>query len=117
MEGKDVLTVDDYGAIRRAHRDGESIRQIARDYGHSRNTIRKIHSHSEPNPEPATRSRSAPVLGTYQAFIDQTLQEDQDAPPKQRHTAMQLFRRPRDEQGYAGCYGQVQRCLLSKRSK
>ncbi len=32
MEGKDVLTVDDYGAIRRARRDGKSIRQIAREF-------------------------------------------------------------------------------------
>ena len=27
-----MLTVDDYGAIRRARWDGKSIRQIARDY-------------------------------------------------------------------------------------
>ena len=36
-----MLTVDDYGAIRRARRDGMSIRQIAREFGHSRNTIRQ----------------------------------------------------------------------------
>jgi transposase len=117
MEAKDVLTVDDYGAIRRAHRDGKSIRQIARDYGHSRNTIRKILCHSEPNPQPAARSRNSPVLGAYLDFIDQTLREDEDAPPKQRHTAMQLFRRLRDEQGYSGCYGQVQRYLLKHRRR
>ena len=29
---KDVLTVDDYGAIRRARRDGKSIRQIASQF-------------------------------------------------------------------------------------
>ena len=31
-----MVTVDDYGTIRRAHRDGMSIRQIARQFGHSR---------------------------------------------------------------------------------
>jgi hypothetical protein len=36
----DVLTVDDYGAIRRAHRDGMSIRQIARAFHHSRYKVR-----------------------------------------------------------------------------
>src|SRR5271157_4811793 len=105
-----MLTVDDYGAIRRARRDGKSIRQIARDFNHSRNTIRLILQHPEPNPSP--RNYSAPVLGSFQALIDQILVDDEDAPPKQRHTAMQVFRRLRDEHGYPGCYGQVQRDLL-----
>ena len=46
-----MLTVDDYGAIRRARRDGKSIRQIAREFDHSRNTIRKILNQAEPNPD------------------------------------------------------------------
>ena len=54
----------------------------------------------------------AKVLGPFQAIIDQILVDDDDAPPKQRHTAMQVFRRLRDEHGYPGCYGQVQRYLL-----
>ena len=40
--GKGMLTVDDYGDIRRAHRNGVSIKQIAREFEHSRNTIRKV---------------------------------------------------------------------------
>jgi Helix-turn-helix domain len=60
-----VLTVDDYGAIRRAHRDGMPIKRIAREFGHSRNTIRKVLSHSEPNPIPGARERTAPVLGPF----------------------------------------------------
>jgi len=110
-----MLTVDDYGAIRRARRDGKSIRQIARDFNHSRNTIRLILQHPEPNPSP--RNYSAPVLGSFQALIDQILVDDEDAPPKQRHTAMQVFRRLRDEHGYPGCYGQVQRYLLKHQHK
>jgi transposase len=43
------------------------------------------------------------------AIIDQILVDDEEAPPKQRHTAMQVFRRLKDEHGYRGCYGQVQR--------
>src|SRR5271157_3991715 len=114
-EAKEMLTVDDYGAIRRARRDGKSIRQIARDFNHSRNTIRLILQHPEPNPSP--RNYSAPVLGSFQALIDQILVDDEDAPPKQRHTAMQVFRRLRDEHGYPGCYGQVQRYLLKHQHK
>jgi transposase len=112
MEVTDVLTVDDYGAIRRAHRDGMTIREIARRFHHSRYKIRQILEQAEPNPLPQTRSRRAPVLGPLQAIIDQILADDEHAPPKPRHTAAQVFRRLRAEHGYHGCYGQVQRYLL-----
>src|SRR5271156_194684 len=112
---KDVLTVDDYGAIRRARRDGKSIRQIASDFQHSRNTIRKTHKRAEPNPFPSTRNRFAPLLGPVESVIDQILIDDENAPPKQRHTAAQVFRRVRDEYGYAGGYVQVRRYLRKHR--
>jgi transposase len=112
-----VLTVDDYGAIRRARRDGLSIRQIARNFGHSRKTVRHALVHAEPHPEPLTRNRPAPKLGPFQALIDQILSADDDAPPKQRHTAAQLFRRLRDEHGYSGGYAQVQRYVREHRPR
>jgi transposase len=112
-----VLTVDDYGAIRRARRDGKSIRQIAGEFGHSRNTIRKILKRAEPNPLPSTRDRFAPLLGPVEAVIDRILIDDETAPPKQRHTAAQVFRRLRDEHGYRGGYAQVQRYLRKHRRR
>jgi transposase len=112
-----VLTVDDYGAIRRARRDGKSIRQIASEFRHSRNTIRKILKHAEPNPRPTTRDRFAPLLGPVEAVIDQILIDDETAPPKQRHTAAQLFRRLRDQHDYRGGYAQVQRYLRKHRRR
>lgn len=110
-EVKEVLTVDDYGAIRRARRDKLSIRAIAREFRHSRKTVRHVLEHGEPNPGPAIRNRPAPVLGPFVAIIDQILVDDEEAPPKQRHSAMQVFRRLNAEHGYRGCYGQVQRYL------
>src|SRR5512135_2545171 len=86
-DGKDVVTVDDYGAIRRAYRDGMSIRQIAQQLGHSRRTVRHALVHADPHPEPLTRNRFAPKLGPFQTLIDQILLDDETAPPKQRHTA------------------------------
>jgi transposase len=112
-----VVTVDDYGAIRRARRDGMSIHQIARQFGHSRTTVRHALGHPDPHPEPLTRNRSAPRLGPFQAVIDQILRDDETAPPKQRHTAAQLFRRVRDEHGYRGGYAQVQRYLRKHRRR
>ena len=110
-----MLTGDDYGAIRKARRDGKSIHQITRDFNHSRNAIRLILQHAEPNPSP--RNYSAPVLGPFKALIDQILVNDEDAAPKQRHTALQVFRRLRDQHGYPGCYGTVQRYLLKHQHK
>jgi transposase len=103
-----VLTVDDYGAIRRARRDGMSIRQIAREFGHTRKTIRHVLNHAEP-PVPTPRDRKAPLLGPVEPIIDRILADDEDAPPKQRHTAAQIHRRLRDEHDYPGGYAQVQR--------
>jgi transposase len=111
--GKEVLKVDDYGAIRRAFRDGKSIRQIAREFDHSRNTIRKVLTQAEPSP--TVRNRSAPKLGQFYEIIGQILRHDDLAPPKQRHTAAQVFRRLRDEHAYDGGYAQVQRYLLKHR--
>jgi transposase len=112
-----VVTVDDYGAIRRAHRDGLSIRQIARQFGHSRRTVRHALVHADPHPEPLTRDRAAPKLGPFQAVIDRILVDDQAAPPKQRHTAAQIYRRLRDENDYGGGYAQVQRYLRKHRRR
>ena len=112
-----MLTVDDYGAIRRARRDGMSIRAIARTFHHTRRKIRQVLAQSEPTPYTRTHERPAPVLGPFRTIIDQILTDDEQAPPKQRHTAMQVFRRLRDEHGYPGGYGQVQRYLRRHRAR
>ena len=92
-----MLTVDDYGAIRRARRDGMSIRRIARTFHHTRRKIRQILAGSEPRPYTRAHDRPAPVLGPFHPVIDRILIDDEAAPPKQRHTAAQVFRRLRDE--------------------
>jgi transposase len=45
------------------------------------------------------------------------LQQDEGAPPKQRHTAMRIFERLRDEQGYQGGYDAVRRFVKKHRQK
>lgn len=110
-----MLTVDDYGAIRRARRDGKSIRQIAREFGLSRITVRK--ALKQPTPVAKLRDRKAPKLGPFQPTIDQILTDDESAPPKQRHTAAQVYRRLRDEFGYLGGYAQVQRYVRQRRPR
>jgi transposase len=92
-----------------------SIRRIARTFHHTRRKIRQVLAESEPHPYTRTNDRPAPVLGPFHTVVDQILADDEHAPPKQRHTAMQVFRRLRDEHGYPGCYGQVQRYLRRNR--
>ena len=100
-----------------AHRDGKSIKQIVREFGHVRNTVRKVLRQPLPGPLPATRDRSAPVLGPFHETIERILADDENAPPKQRHTAAQIYRRLRDEQGYRGVYAQVQRYVRAHRRR
>src|SRR5271165_5979393 len=94
-----------------------SIRKIARTFHHTRRKIRQVLDESEPNPYTRTNERPAPVLGPFGAVIDQILADDENAPPKQRHTAMQVYRRLQDEHGYGGCYGQVQRYVFKHRRR
>lgn len=106
-----MLTVDDYGKIRRAQRDGMSIHEIARTFHHSRRKIRHILKNAQPRPYTRTRPPLAPVLGPFHAIIDAILAADEQAPPKQRHTAMQVFRRLCAEHDYQGGYDQVRRYI------
>jgi transposase len=110
-----MLTVDDYGKIRRAHRDGMSIREIARTFGHSRRKVRQVLAEAQPKPYTRSKPPPAPVLGPFHTNIDAILAADEEAPRKQRHTAMQVFRRLQAEHGYTGGYDQVRRYVGRKR--
>ena len=112
-----MLSVEDYGVIRRAHRDGMGIRAIARQFHHSRRKVREALASPEPHPYTRAKEPHAPKLGPFKATIDQILAADEEAPPKQRHTAMQVFRRLRDEQHYAGGYDQVRRHIAGHRQR
>ena len=113
-----MLKVEDYGRIRRAHRDGMSIREIARTFGHSRRKIREALAQAEPRPYTLSLPRPRRVLtDVHQQWIGAILVEDEQAPRKQRHTGAQLFRRLRDEEQYVGSYDQVRRYVAATRGR
>ena len=91
-EAKEVLTMDDYGAIRRAHRDGKSIRRIAREFNHSANHHQEDSrtSRAQPNDSKSNCSKT----WALPEIIDQILADDETAPLKQRHTATQVLTSP-----------------------
>jgi transposase len=112
-----MRTVDDYARFRTAHRDGMTIRRIARTFHVSRRKVREALASPEPRPYTRTKPPPAPVLGPFTTIIDQVLLDDRDAPPKQRHTAAQLFRRLQEEHDYPGSYPTVRRYVATHRRR
>ena len=80
---------------RRVLVDGLSKRAACREYGLHWDTLTKILSHAEPPGYRRTAPR--PELGLYLGVIHQILEDDRKAPKKQRHTAIRIFQRLRDE--------------------
>jgi transposase len=110
-----MLTVEDYAQIREARRDGLSIRALAKRFRRSPKTILKALGQPEPKPYTLAKPRPAPVFSTIRPIVDDILAQDQAAPPKQRHTARQIFRRLVAEHSYAGSYHPIQRYLKQQR--
>ena len=104
-----MIKMDQYAFIRTAHRVyGKSIRQIARETGHDRKTIKKVLL----GKTPFYKSRGAqpyPVLGPYLTAIDAWLEADKDVHKKQRHTAVRIYNRLVSEHGYTGSETSVRR--------
>ena len=112
-----MLTVEDYGRIRRAYRDGMSIREISRRLHHSRRKVREALAEPQPRPYTRTEPVHCPVLGPFKPIIDLILKDDDTAPRKQRHTAAQIHRRLQTEHGYPGGYDQVRRYVASQHKR
>ena len=94
--------MDQYQYIRTAYRVyGISVRQIARETGHDRKTIRKV-LRGEPSGYGQRHSQPYPVLGPYLDLIDSWLEGDKEAPRKQRHTGTRIYHRLVSEEGFAG---------------
>jgi len=104
-----MLNVDQYEYIRMAHRVyGKKIREIARQTGHSRNTIKKV-LQSEYNGYKPRIKQPYPVLGPYLKVIDKWLEDDKQRPKKQRHTAVRIYNRLKQEHGFTGAATTVNR--------
>ncbi|MDE2059542.1 MAG: hypothetical protein KGL31_01750 [candidate division NC10 bacterium] len=109
--------MDQYELIRTAARVyKKSIRQIARETGHTRKTVRKVLAGWEPK----YRRRQEPgcrVMAPVAAIIDGWLQTDQEAPTKQRHTAHRIWTRLVDEYGFTGAESTVRRWVREQKAR
>src|SRR3984957_4872784 len=100
-----MFQVEIYGRVRRAVRvEGRSQRAVAREFGLSRETVRKMLQTLVPpvseRPQPIRR----PKLGPWLGVIDAILSDDKQRPVKQRHTAKRIFDRLKEERGFTGGY-------------
>jgi transposase len=91
-------------------RDGVSKREILRREGIHWETLKKILSHSEPPGYRIKSVRQKPKIGPYLDFIVRILDQDNDFPKKQRHTAKRIYDRL-IEIGYTGKYTQVKEAV------
>ena len=112
-----MITMDQYEYIRTAHRVyKKSIRQIQKETGHSRVTIRKILEGAFP--EYKRRATQAyPALDEHRDTIERWLNEDRENPRKQRHTARRIYARLVEEEGYAGSEVTVRRYVRQVKAR
>ncbi len=109
--------MDLYEHIRTSHRVyGKKIREIARDTGHSKNTVKKA-LRGEFCGYTERRSQPYPVLGPYLAIIDGWLQADKTEPKKQRHTAHRIYERLVEEHEFTGSEPTVRRYVREAKAR
>jgi transposase len=100
-----VYTVELYARVRRAVQiEGLSERGAAREFGISRETVRKMLRYSIPPGYSRQQPVRRPKLGAWIGIIDQILEEDKSRPAKQRHSAKRIFERLREEYAFPGGY-------------
>ena len=99
-----VITVKDYGEIRRRYLRGESQRQIAKAMHISRNTVAKYCAGEAVPWEQKTPERSSAVLSPeVVAFIRHCMDDDAaQGLRKQHHTAKRIYDRLIAERGFSG---------------
>ena len=89
-------------------RDGNSIRNTAKELGISRNTVRKAVRSQQTAFSYRRKSQPLPVLGAFVERLEKTLAEDCKFAKRQRRTAIVLFEQLQAE-GYSGSYDSVRR--------
>jgi predicted transcriptional regulator len=111
-----VTDVDRIQDIRsRYFREGQSIRQIARELGMSRRTVRRYIQSDGPWRYTLRKPRSRPVADAVEPLVREIIESDQQVRNrKQRHTARRIYVRLVEEHGYRGSERTVLRPALAR---
>jgi len=106
-----VLTVDHYEVIRRKVRDGMSQREVAKELGHSRNTVAKALKYAIPPGYRLSQPRVKTIIEPFTHIIDAWLKADKNVKRKQRMLATKIHQRLCQEYDFTGHYSTVQRYI------
>lgn len=98
----------------RYFREGQSIRQIARELGMSRRAVKRYISTEPPWKYTVTCSRPSPVRDSIEGIVREILEKDQQVRnKKQRNTARRIYERLVSEHGYRGSERTVRRVVAA----
>ena len=112
-----MIEVEEREEIRRAyHVEEKKIREISRELGYARQTVRKAIAEADGKKEAKKRERKAPVLGPYKERIAELYTESERQPRKQRYTAKTIYKMVNQE-GYAGSLSTVGHYLAELRKE
>jgi transposase len=104
-----MLIVETIGRIRREFFvKGKGIKEIARDLGVSRNTVRKVLRSGATSFEYEREVQPRPKLGRWTGELDRMLVENDAKSARERLTLIRLYEGLR-ERGYTGSYDAVRR--------
>lgn len=104
-----MLIVETIGRIRREHFvKGKGIKEIARDLGVSRNTVRKVLRSGATSFEYEREVQPRPKLGRWTGELDRMLAENEAKPARERLTLIRIYEDLR-ERGYTGSYDALRR--------
>ena len=106
-----MLTVDHYEIIRRKVRDGMSQREVAKELGHSRNTVAKALKYAIPPGYRLAEPRPKPTIESFTDILDEWIEQNKKTRRKQRMHATKMYERLCDEYGFTGHYSTVQRYI------
>ncbi len=98
-----MIDQDTWVSMRLLHgRQGKSKSWLAQEFGLSRNTVAKYLRDPEAPSYRIVKARERPIFNKWEEHVRTILEEDRNAPRKQKHTANRVYQRLVNEYGYTG---------------
>lgn len=112
-----MIGMSTINSIRERCRNGDSVSEVARDEGISRDTVRKYRDACDLSPKMPIKQKRASKIDEFAPIIDEWLEEDKRTWYKQRHTGKRVFERLRDEFSADISYTTVQGYVRKKKEE